>query len=175
MIKKSVIKELNNILSQTISKHQSKLSKTQINNINKIIKLFTQYKTPLLCNSTKTAICNGNLYIFGIDFSPFIIDKNIQILNILDNKIKENNQKEYYNIEFYEDIKVDNKIIKIYKYNNEFAGINKKYYDICSKIVNSNDLLYDGKEGFILKNNLITTYIMKIEVNYNVENNSEYN
>lgn len=175
MIKKSVIKELNNILTQTISKHQSKLYKTQINNIDKIIKLFSKYKTPLLCNSTKTAICNGNLYIFGIDFSPFIINKNIQILNILDNKIKENNQKEYYNIEFYEDIKVDNKTIKIYKYNNELVGINKNYYDICSKIVNSNNLLYDGKEGFILKNNSIISYIMKIEVNNNVDNNSEYN
>ena len=85
------------------------------------------------------------------------------------------NQKEYYNIEFYEDIKVDSKIIKIYKYNNEFAGINKKYYDICSKIVNSDNLLYDGKEGFILKNNSIISYIMKIEVKDNVDNNSEYN
>lgn len=162
MFKKKMINQLNTLLNQTVKNIDKNLSKSQINNINKIIKFLSKYGGSVFYNPSKTSISGAYFYIFGINFSDFLdnIENKIEILG-LDKKILENNKKEYYKVDFYKDIKDKNNVIKIYKYNDEFVGIKKIYFDLCSKVINSNDLYYDGEMGFMLKNNNLISYIIK--------------
>lgn len=162
MFKKKMINQLNTLLNQTVKNIDKNLSKSQINNINKIIKFLSKYGGSVFYNPSKTSISGAYFYIFGINFSNFLdnIENKIEII-VLDNKILENNKKEYYKVDFYKDIKDKNNVIKIYKYNDEFVGIKKIYFDLCSKVINSNDLYYDGEMGFMLKNNNLISYIIK--------------
>ena len=164
MFKKKIINQLNTLLNQTVKNIDKNLSKTQINNIEKTIKFLSKHGGNVFYNPSKTSISGAYFYIFGINFSDFLdnIENKIEILG-LDKKILENNKKDYYKVDFYKDvIKDKNDVIKIYKYKNEFVGIKKIHFDLCSKVVNSNDLLYyDGEMGFMLKNNNLICYIMK--------------